>query len=312
MDIFQLDYFIKVVESGGSLTLAAKKINISQSALSQLISNFEKEEGIELFYREKGRLTELTDCGQDFYAYALKITQLYNDMYEMVRRASLKKKGQLRIGIPSLILRLYFTSFFTKFIVKNNEVKIEIVEGGSKQLTSLLLKGELDLAVLIEPTFLNQDKFETFPLMSDHIGAFLNASHPLTRLKQLEWKDIEQYPVASFNQNFLSYDLIQQAMKAEKVQLEMKFTSSSWDFLMQVTKESSAIALLPTPLHYYIDDDSTMIPFKKPIPFKTSLCRPIKEDYSNLERYVKGSILTCFANRRATLSTSDESELLGI
>lgn len=303
MDIYQLDYFITVVESGGSLTLASKKINISQSALSQMISNFEKEEGVELFYREKGRLSELTPCGKDFYHYALQITKLHSDMNEMIRRASMKKKGEVRIGIPSLILRLYFTSFFTKFIVKNTDVKIEIVEGGSKELLQYLVKGELDLAVLIEPTFLSKDKFESYPLIQDQFGAFLNIEHPLIQHEHdsLEWDDIESYPVASFNDSFLSYDLIKNQLKKEQNSTDMAFTSSSWDFLIEVTTESNAIALLPTSIKWYTDDQTKMLPFADPIPFDVVLCRPVKESYTSIERYVKGAILTCFANRKPML-----------
>ncbi|MFW8053807.1 LysR family transcriptional regulator [Vagococcus fluvialis] len=301
MDIYQLDYFIKIVEAGGNLTLAAKKANVSQSSLSQLISNFEKEEDIELFYRKNGRLKELTPTGEKYYGYALRVRKLHFDMHEMIRRDSLKKKGRIRIGIPSLILRIYFTSFFTKFIVQNDEVKIEIVEAGSHKLHQLLLQGELDLAVLIHPTYLNKEKFEEFTLIIDEIGAFMSVDHPLATKKNLDWLEIESYPLATFNRDFSSNKLIINRLRSEGITKDMKFTSSSWDFLTEVTKESTAIALLPSPIKYQLSKEVKMIPFKDPIPFEILLTRPVKESYESLERYVKGAILTCFANRKPML-----------
>ncbi|MBO0477136.1 LysR family transcriptional regulator [Vagococcus sp. DIV0080] len=301
MDIYQLDYFIKIVEAGGNLTLAAKKANVSQSSLSQLISNFEKSEDIELFYRKNGRLKELTPSGEKYYAYALKVSKLHFEMHEMIRRESLKKKGTIRIGIPSLILRIYFTTFFTKFIVKNDEVKIEIVEAGAHKLHQLLLQGELDLAVLIHPTYLNKEKFEEFTLIVDEIGAFMSAYHPLAHKKAIDWQEIEEYPLATFNRDFSSNKLIIDRLRSEGITKEMKFTSSSWDFLMAVTKESNAIALLPSPIKYQLCPEVVMVPFKEPIPFEILLTRPVKENYESLERYVKGAILTCFANRKPML-----------
>lgn len=301
MDIYQLDYFIKIVEAGGNLTLASKKANVSQSSLSQLISNFEKEEDIELFYRKNGRLKELTPTGEKYYAYALRVRKLHFDMHEMIRRDSLKKKGTIRIGIPSLILRIYFTSFFTKFIVKNNDVKIEIVEAGSHKLHQLLLQGELDLAVLIHPTYLNKEKFEEFTLIIDEIGAFMSIEHPLAAKKNLDWLEIESYPLATFNRDFSSNKLITNRLRSEGITKEMKFTSSSWDFLTEVTKESTAIALLPSPIKYQLSNEVTMVPFKEAIPFEILLTRPVKENYESLERYVKGAILNCFANRKPML-----------
>lgn len=298
MDIFQLDYFIKIVESGGNLTLASKKANVSPSSLSQLISNFEKSEDIELFYRQHGRLRELTPCGEKYYQYALDITQLHIEMHEMVRRESLKKKGTIRIGIPSLILRIYFTGFFTKFIVVNNDVDIEIVEAGSHNLEQLLVRGELDLAVLVAPTYLNQDKFEEFTLISNEIGAFMSKDHPLASRKELDWDELEQYPLGTFNKEFTSNRLIIEKLKEEGLNKDMKFTSSSWDFLMEMTKQSNVIALLPSPLQYELDSNIVMKGFSSVIPFKILLTRPVKEAYPSLEKYVKGAILNCFKNRK--------------
>ena len=46
MDIIQMTYFINIVECGCNLSIAAKKIHISQSALSQFVTNFEATEGL--------------------------------------------------------------------------------------------------------------------------------------------------------------------------------------------------------------------------------------------------------------------------
>jgi DNA-binding transcriptional LysR family regulator len=48
MDIQQLYYFMNIVECGCNLSLAAKKIHITQSALSQLIINFETNEELKM------------------------------------------------------------------------------------------------------------------------------------------------------------------------------------------------------------------------------------------------------------------------
>ncbi|MEG2709240.1 MAG: LysR substrate-binding domain-containing protein, partial [Vagococcus sp.] len=182
-----------------------------------------------------------------------------------------------------------------------DEVKIEIVEAGSHKLHQLLLQGELDLAVLIHPTYLNKEKFEEFTLIVDEIGAFMSAYHPLAHKNAIDWQEIEEYPLATFNRDFSSNKLIIDRLRGEGITKEMKFTSSSWDFLMAVTKESNAIALLPSPIKHQLCPEVVMVPFKEPIPFEILLTRPVKENYESLERYVKGAILTCFANRKPML-----------
>lgn len=94
------------------LSAAAKKIHISQSALSQFITNFERDEEVALFVRKNGRLEELTPSGKRIYEYALNIVRLHEEMEEMVRKEASKQKGTIRIGMPSLVLTVLFSHFF--------------------------------------------------------------------------------------------------------------------------------------------------------------------------------------------------------
>ena len=60
-----MNYFIKYSRMWFAIyRFAAKKIHISQSALSQFVTNFEAAEGIQLFNRKNGRLESLTEAGR--------------------------------------------------------------------------------------------------------------------------------------------------------------------------------------------------------------------------------------------------------
>lgn len=60
IDLQKLAYFITVVENNFNITKAAQELFISQPALSNAIRSMEKEEGVALFIKNKGRYTELT------------------------------------------------------------------------------------------------------------------------------------------------------------------------------------------------------------------------------------------------------------
>lgn len=72
MNSNQVNYLIKIVESDCNLSAAAKKAYVSQSALSQFITNFERDNEIELFIRKNGRLSELSPSGKRIYTAAKK------------------------------------------------------------------------------------------------------------------------------------------------------------------------------------------------------------------------------------------------
>ena len=83
MDITQMNYLINIVECGCNLSLAAKKIHISQSALSQFVTNFENDEEVLLFNRRNGRLDGLTESGERIFRYAQEIVTKADNPYRL-------------------------------------------------------------------------------------------------------------------------------------------------------------------------------------------------------------------------------------
>lgn len=295
MDIQQLYYFMNIVECGCNLSLAAKKIHITQSALSQLIINFETNEELVLFYRKNGRLDALTPSGEKLYAYAQEITKLHGEMSDMVRKEASKQKGTIRIGLPSLILRIFFSSFFPKFTAENPDIRLEIIEGGSNVLRKMLFQNDLDYAILIEPTSLDLKSFEEHVIQIDEMTAFVAKTHPLAQRKALNWDDLNDFPIGTFNQSFTTNELVKSKMKEVDCKALIKFESSSWDYLVEATLESEIVTILPSPIERTIDRELFVeIPFKDPIPFNVLLCRPIKKSYNDIEGMVYESILSYF------------------
>lgn len=100
MDILQLKYFIAIVENDLNLSLASKKLHLSQPALSKYILKFEEEENLKLFERKNGRLSGLTFAGENFYNNAKVVVESHTNMLSELREQSKKITGTVRIGIP--------------------------------------------------------------------------------------------------------------------------------------------------------------------------------------------------------------------
>lgn len=295
MDIQQLYYFINIVECDYNLSLAAKKIHISQPALSQFISNFENEKGIFLFERKQGRLHRLTRAGEIIYQYAIQITKQYEEMQEIVRLEGLKQKGTIRIGLPSLILRVYFSDYFPNLVLENPNVHLEITENGSNDLRKKLINGELDIAILIEPTSLDTKNYEQHVIQIDEMVAFMDPNHPISRIDRLEWSDLAGYPIATFNSTFMTNHLVETKLESYGIKNHIQFTSSSWDYLIEATKNKDIITILPRPVDKFFPNDMiTVKQFRNYIPFNFHLCRPLKGKYSSVEDFVFGDIINYF------------------
>ena len=295
MDIIQMYYFINIVECNYNLSLAAKKIHISQPALSQFISNFEREKELTLFNRKNGRLQSLTPAGERIYQSALEITELHEQMEEVVRLESLKQKGTIRIGLPSLILRVYFSEYFPNLSLTHPDAHIEITENGSNELRKMLIAGEIDMAILIEPTSLDPKQYEQHVIEIDEMVAFMNIEHPKANKNKLTWQELKGFPIGTFNKNFMTHELVAGKLQEANIEDQIQFTSSTWDYLIEATRNKEIITILPRPVETFINSDAFAVKhFEDFIPFNFRLCRPLKDKYSSIEEFVYEDIINHF------------------
>lgn len=287
-----MNYFINIIECGCNLSIAAKKIHISQSALSQFVTNFEATEGVQLFHRKNGRLESLTGAGRKIYRFATEIVNRHEEMLSMIHSEAQKQKGTINLGIPSLILRVYFASLLPQFLKNNPHIHIQVTEGGGKEIRQKMTEGDLSLAFLIEPTLLDTKKFDQHVIQLDEYVAYMDKNHPLSDKGLLEWSDISDYEIATFNKTFTTYDLVTEKFASQGISPKFAYLSSTWDFLVESTYQTDLIAILPKPISHLVDSSRfKAVAFKDPIPFNIWFCRPYKSSYSEVESYVYEELL---------------------
>ena len=97
-----LKNFIAVAEEK-SISAAARREHIAQSALSLQLKTLEDEAGCELIIRSRYGIS-LSDQGEVFYHYARRILGLENEMKNRVEEISNGVSGVLRVGISSSCL----------------------------------------------------------------------------------------------------------------------------------------------------------------------------------------------------------------
>ena len=290
-----MNYFINIIECGCNLSIAAKKIHISQSALSQFVTNFEAAEGVQLFNRKNGRLESLTEAGRKIYRYATEIVNRHEEMLSMIHIEAQKQKGTINLGIPSLILRVYFASALPHFLKNNPRIHIQVTEGGGKEIRQKMVDGDLSLSILIEPTSLDAKKYEQHIIQLDEYVAYMDKDHPLAQKSLLEWSDIVSYELATFNKTFTTYDLVTEKLRSQRIEAKFAYLSSTWDFLVESTYQTDLIALLPRPVEYFVDKSRfKAVRFKDPIPFNIWFCRPYKNSYNEVESYVYEELLKAY------------------
>ncbi|MFK7827009.1 MAG: LysR family transcriptional regulator [Oligoflexales bacterium] len=142
----QLEAFLAVAQSL-SFSKGAKKLHITQSAISHRIRNLEDSLGLALFYRNPSGI-KLTDAGEILLVFSKSRTNLEEQLF---RNLSTQVTGQLagyvRISAYSSVLRSVVIPTLAPFLKENTMIECELILKNNKQVGGLLQNGQVEFAL---------------------------------------------------------------------------------------------------------------------------------------------------------------------
>ena len=125
MNFSNISYFLAIVEEG-SISAAARKLYISQQALSEQLKKMEAEVGAPLFKR--GKNAGLTVAGECLYRNGKELLRVYTGMMEEIKDVTQKRKRKITLGLPTFWTPPYLPDLLTRFREKYPEYEIALVK----------------------------------------------------------------------------------------------------------------------------------------------------------------------------------------
>ena len=136
----------------GSVSAAARLINVTQPAVSRTLQHAELQLGFPLFRRDKGRLTPTTEA----LTLHPHVQRLFSQLDEVERlAASLRTHGdvsELRIVTVMALTQEVLPRALSTFRIKQPKVKIKVQAQHSPEVMSQLLLREADIGFAFSPT----------------------------------------------------------------------------------------------------------------------------------------------------------------
>lgn len=163
MNFLNLKYFIVMAEEM-SFTKAAKRLYISQQALSNHIAKLEEDFGVLLF--DRSMPLTLTDAGESLLVNARKMMNLKQETELQIQDIKDFRNGVLTIGVPNTRGSLILPPMLMRFRKLFPQVSIRLVEGTSNEITEALYKGNVDFTIGFEVDA--PDKIGTEVLSEEH------------------------------------------------------------------------------------------------------------------------------------------------
>jgi DNA-binding transcriptional LysR family regulator len=156
LDIESMRALTVIAESGG-ITRAAKRLNLSQSAVSHKMKRLESKLNRILFARSDGKLVFSAD-GEKLLDYARRIVRLHDEACASFHQSDLC--GELRLGITEDVSAPGMAQILSSFSTSFPNVTLTSRVAHTPELIRWLRAGEIDMALI--------EVFESDLLATDH------------------------------------------------------------------------------------------------------------------------------------------------
>lgn len=174
MEIRQLKAFVAISETK-TFTAGAKRVSITQAAISMQIRQLEESVGLPLFTRTPRRVI-LTEAGELLLQRARTILREHDAAIAEIAEIAGAEHGRLRIGSASaMFATVQLPAILERLKGKFPNAEITVISGTSSRLVEKILHGDIDMAFVSLPV--ETANIQTDLLFSDEIVAIANPQH---------------------------------------------------------------------------------------------------------------------------------------
>ena len=211
MDIKQLKIFCEVYRQRG-YSLAAKKLKLTQSAVSQQIRSLEKNLNVNLF-DEKDRL-QPTAAGDLLFKEGMKILSQMDDLENAVRHASGFGSGIIHFGMIDVAAVKLLPNILGAFKKKFPQIKLDATVKRSGELIELVENRALDFAVVVTNRI--PETLSTSDLYTDSLVAIVPKDSRLNK-KLISVKDLRGEPLILYPTSSHSRMVVEDAFRSARI-----------------------------------------------------------------------------------------------
>lgn len=193
----QLRYFVAVAETG-QIQAAAKRVNISASAVTDSIKSLEASLETLLLQRHHKGMT-LTHEGQQFFSHASSILNQVDQTLNLYKNPAVGISDKLAVVTTVSVMGYFLPTPLSRFMHSHPNVDIKLAEHSRSQMESAILNGEADIGVGITSNVNSDDRFSTETLFQSGRSLWCSAMHPFANLDEVSLHQVCEQPYIQLN-----------------------------------------------------------------------------------------------------------------
>ncbi|MBK1689983.1 LysR substrate-binding domain-containing protein [Rubrivivax gelatinosus] len=230
------------VERQGSLTAAAERLCLTQSALSHSMRKLEQQLGTDIWRREH-RSLRLTPAGQQVLALARRVLPQLEQAEAQLGRIARGERGTLRIGMECHPCYQWLLKVVEPYLAAWPEVDVDVKQKFQFGGIGALFGYEIDVLVTPDPLYKPGLRFE--PVFDYEQVLVVQRGHRLAGARQVQPGDLAQevlitYPVAPER-----LDVFTRFLTPAGVAPRQHKTIETTDILLQMVASGRGVTALP-------------------------------------------------------------------
>jgi len=240
MDLLLTRSFLAVVETG-SITDAAERLGVTQSALSRRIQQYEEQLDTKLLSRSR-KGVELTETGRLAAIEAQRLLTAFANLKEEIALHQGLEGGTVRIGGGATAVSFVLPAAIAAFQQEHPKVLFQLKEAGSSEIADDVLNGRLELGIVTLPLQSRELKIQS--LTNDDIVLVARKDHPLARRKRISAAALADQAFVSFEADTALRYLIDNAVRATGVDINVVMELRSIPSILRMVATTGHLAFV--------------------------------------------------------------------
>lgn len=233
---------LRAIDEQGTLTLAAKELNLTQSALSHGIKKLENRLGTDL-WRKDGRRLRFTPAGEQLLALANRVLPQLEHSEQVLREFAQGKRGNLRVGMECHPCYRWLLRTISPFLHDWTMVDVDVKQAFQFGGLGALLNHDIDMLITPDPVF--KAGLVYTPVFDYELVLVVAQDHPFTELASIKPEMLSQETLITYPVEIDRLDIFNLFLQPAGCRPKVHKTIETTDILLEMVAAGRGITALP-------------------------------------------------------------------
>lgn len=238
MTIRSLEIFVKVAECG-KMSEVARNMYITQSSVSQVISEIEKEYGVKLFERISKKLY-LTEAGKKLLRYGRHLLSINEEMNDCMKHCA--KNIRIRVGATVTVGTCVISPIILELYEVNPLIEPEVFVEDTRLIAKKLLNSELDIAI-VEGKIKHPD-IVTKSIINDHLVLICSNKHEFYKRDYINVSELSNQPLIMRELGSGTRAQLENQLKELKIPMNIRWSCYNSEAILRAVVDNFGIAVI--------------------------------------------------------------------